>query len=377
MGSFPLRDFLTLFFILVNPSTLFKRFPQKALTFILGRIVCSNMSKTEPSLRKKAFFGTVIIGLAFLAVTIVKTSPKGDFYFLQNTKISNALFVESSKNFIEGKDSLSFIEGSSVAAVSSPLIFTESVSLGMGGTASGEEEKDVIQYIVKEGDTVSLIAEKFGVSVNTVLWENDLNSKSVLKTGKELVFPPVSGVIYEVRKGDTVSGIAEKHKAKAGDIVSFNELPDEESIYIGDILVVPGGRPPVKVSSPSVQSSFAGFIVPAKGIVTQGLHWYNAVDIANSCGSQIYASAGGTVQRTGYHAVGGRYVRILHPNGMVTYYGHLSRIAVAPGQSVAQGALIGYMGNTGYTIGRTGCHIHFEVRGGKNPLAAYRVGHRF
>lgn len=336
------------------------------------------MSKTEPSLRKKAFFGTVIIGLAFLAVMIVKTSPKGDFYLLQNnTKISNALFVESSKNFINGKDSLNFIEGNSVAAVSSPLIFTESSSLGMGGTATEEEDREIIRYIVEKGDTVSSIAEKFGVSTDTILWENELNGKSALKVGKELVFPSVSGVIYEVKKGDTVSGIAEKHKAEKKGIVSFNELSDEENIYIGDILVIPGGKPPVKTSSPPAQSSFAGFIVPAKGIVTQGLHWYNAVDIANNCGSQIYASAGGTVQRTGYHSVGGRYVRILHPNGMVTYYGHLSRIAVTPGQSVAQGALIGYMGNTGYTIGRTGCHVHFEVRGGKNPLAAYRVGHRF
>ncbi|MDD2913493.1 MAG: LysM peptidoglycan-binding domain-containing M23 family metallopeptidase [Candidatus Paceibacterota bacterium] len=334
------------------------------------------MLKTEPSIGKKAIFFTIIAMLAILALMATKTSSKGSFYFGETAGASDILFVESSRNFITVEAEMSFIEDSSIAAASSPLIYLTNSSFGT--LASFEERgKEIIEYEIKEEETISSIAEKFDISVNTILWANNLNSKSVLKTGQKLAIPPVSGVVHEVKRGDTVSEIAKKYKAKAEDIVSFNELPDEGSIYIGDIIVVPNGEMPVIRPASPVQPSFSGFIVPVKGYITQGLHWYNAVDIANSCGTPVYASAAGTIQITGYHNIGGRYIRILHPNGMVTYYGHLSKISVSVNQKVSQGALIGYMGNTGYTIGATGCHLHFEVRGGTNPLAKYRVGHRF
>lgn len=329
-----------------------------------------------PSIGGKKIFWVVIAFIVLFVAAAVKSSPKGDFYFLQAPDVTEALFVGTSRNFVSEDVSISFVEESSIVAVSSPMIFTQSSSLGVAGSL--DEDKEIIEYIASENETVSSIASKFGVSVNTILWANKMNSGSVLKVGQKLAILPVTGVIHEVKRGDTVSQIAKEYKAKAEDIVSFNELLDEESIYIGDILIVPNGQMPApRAPQAAPRPSFAGFIVPVKGVITQGLHWYNAVDIANSCGTPVYAAAGGTIQRTGYHNVGGYYIRILHSNGMVTYYGHLSRILVSPGQTVSQGALIGNMGNTGYTIGATGCHLHFEARGGTNPLANYRVGHRF
>jgi len=114
------------------------------------------------------------------------------------------------------------------------------------------------------------------------------------------------------------------------------------------------------------------FIFPCQGKITQGLHWYNAIDIGNKCGSPIYAAAEGQIQKTGWTAIGGAYVRILHPNGVVTYYGHLSKILAAAGQKVSQGAMIGYMGQTGEKA--TGCHLHFDVIFAQNPLAKYLPG---
>jgi murein DD-endopeptidase MepM/ murein hydrolase activator NlpD len=57
--------------------------------------------------------------------------------------------------------------------------------------------------------------------------------------------------------------------------------------------------------------------------------------------------------------------------GISTFYGHLSAINVKVGQDVSQGQIIGYVGHTGYTIpaGPAGCHVHFEVRGARNPFA--------
>jgi murein DD-endopeptidase MepM/ murein hydrolase activator NlpD len=107
------------------------------------------------------------------------------------------------------------------------------------------------------------------------------------------------------------------------------------------------------------------FIVGTK---TQGLHGYNAVDYGMPVGSPIYAAAAGTViisKSSGYNGGYGKYIVIEHQNSTQTLYGHLSNPIVSVGQSVIQGQLIGYSGNTGKS---TGPHLHFEVRGAKNPF---------
>ncbi len=234
--------------------------------------------------------------------------------------------------------------------------------------------EDIISYKVQSGDTLSGIASRFGISTDTLVWANDLN-RSSLRQGQDLIILPVSGVFHIVKSGESLSSIATRYKADREEIVVCNQVEDEVSI--GDILIIPGGeKPRTALPSAPSQASISGswFIPPTRGVVSQGLHWHNAVDVANSCGTPIYAAASGRVQRTGYHGIAGYYVRILHPNGVVTFYGHLSRIMVSPGQQVAQGATIGLMGTTGYS---TGCHLHFEVRGAANPLSNFRFGHRF
>ena len=262
--------------------------------------------------------------------------------------------------------------------ISTPLFAPKTQVLGV--RSSPEEEKEIISYTVQPGDSIDTIASHFGISRKTILWANELKG-STIKPGQELIILPVSGVFHIITPGDTIKDIADKYKADVGEIIEFNELTGEEDIKLGDILIIPGGeiKKPAKTAhfarSPSISSSW--LIPPTSGRISQGLHWYNAVDIATNCGNPIYAAAGGTIQLTGYDSVGGNFVRILHPNGIVTYYGHMSRIRVSTGQVVSQGDHIGDIGNTGYTIGPTGCHLHFEVRGGTNPFLAYPRGHRF
>ena len=134
---------------------------------------------------------------------------------------------------------------------------------------------------------------------------------------------------------------------------------------------------PAKSAPGIVQTPLADsfFIYPAEGQITQGLHYYNAIDLANKCGTPIYATAAGTIQRAasngGWNFGMGNYITILHSNGVVTYYGHLMALLVKPGDSVNVGDRIGLMGRTGQA---TGCHVHFQVMGAKNPLARYTVG---
>lgn len=109
--------------------------------------------------------------------------------------------------------------------------------------------------------------------------------------------------------------------------------------------------------------------------ITQGLHWKNAIDFSNGeCGTPVYAVAQGIILRTklGWNYGGGNFVTIQHPNGVITYYGHLQSILVKPNESVSQGQIIGLMGGQPGTPGAgrsTGCHVHFAVFGAKNPFS--------
>lgn len=256
---------------------------------------------------------------------------------------------------------------------SGPPFLVDSKVLGTLG--EGSLEKEIQEYLVKEGEALSQIALKFGLSLETLLWANELNISSVIKPGQKLIILPVSGVLHIVKEGDTLSGLAQIYQASLKEIVEFNELPEEGKIYIGDILIVPGGKMP-KVQPRYVEVPLAktSFIcpIPQPCRITQGLHWFNAVDFSNGrCGEPVFAVAAGEVQRTGYDKIAGYFIRILHPNGVVTFYGHLSKIITRTGEKVYPGQIIGYVGYSGFTIpsGPAGCHLHFDVRFAKNPFA--------
>lgn len=242
-------------------------------------------------------------------------------------------------------------------------------------------------YTVVEGDTLSDIAENFDVSLNTIRWENGFSGNNI-KVGQQLNILPVTGVKHIVKKGDTISKIADKYEAEADDIYIFNDISKESVLKQGDIVFVPNGIiVPVVVSKPSGKPSsvISGtkssntkapsgyFIRPAVGPVTSpygsrrgGFHY--GVDIGNARGTKVVAAASGVVSKVvsgcveGRSSCGGRYgnyVVIEHTNGMSTMYAHLSSVKVEIGQNVSQGKSIGTLGNTGRS---TGPHLHFEVR---------------
>lgn len=263
----------------------------------------------------------------------------------------------------------------SILAATPPLSVTPRVLGAIVGQLDADLKPEVSRYLVEQGETIASIAEKFGVSSETILWANDLKTGAVVKPGQELIILPVSGTLHLVRPNDTLSEIASWYKGNSQEIVEFNGLESPQALFAGDILIVPNGKMPKVLPQgrlTPIANSYFIYPVTAPYRVTQGLHPFNAIDFSNGqCGESIYAAAGGTVQRTGYTSLGGNYARVLHPNGVVTYYGHLASILVSPGTRVLQGQIIGYSGYTGYTIprGPGGCHLHFEVRGAANPFA--------
>jgi murein DD-endopeptidase MepM/ murein hydrolase activator NlpD len=180
-----------------------------------------------------------------------------------------------------------------------------------------------------------------------------------------------------VQKGDTLQSIAKKYKADVTEIAQYNHLAETAILAVGEIVLVPDGEiaAPPSAGRPATLRGASGpnldgyYLRPLLGgRKTQGLHGYNGVDIASYTGAPVLASAAGSViiaRSSGWNGGYGNYVAISHPNGTQTLYAHLSGVAVNAGANVVRGEIIGYVGSTGRS---TGPHLHFEVRGARNPF---------
>lgn len=228
----------------------------------------------------------------------------------------------------------------------------------------------------------------FNVTVNTIIWANDIKGR-VIKPGDVLVILPITGIRHTVTQGETIATIAAKYKGDEAEIASYNELALSASLETGQVVIIPNGEiSPPPAPKPSQTAKKSGVAVTAKltggggpsysgyyiwpvagGVLTQGIHGYNGIDIGAPKGTAIYASAAGTViisrNNGGWNGGYGNYVVIQHDNGTQTLYSHNSSVSVSVGETVAQGQTIGLVGSTGLS---TGNHVHFEVRGATNPF---------
>jgi LysM repeat protein len=249
---------------------------------------------------------------------------------------------------------------------------------------SEASSEDISVYVVRKGDSITQIAEMFEVSVNTILWANDLKKGEKLKEGDTLFILPVSGVQHTVAKGETLQSIAKKYKVDMDVITGFNGLEKDAALAIGDELVIPDAEMPNDAAKPSGSSKpnsgkSGGSLVDATGYFkhplpgmkrrSQGLHGpgKRGIDMAAPTGTPIYAAASGTIilSKDGWNGAYGNLIIAKHSNGTKTLYAHLSKRVAATGATVKQGELIGYVGSTGRS---TGPHLHFEVQGAKNPF---------
>lgn len=269
-----------------------------------------------------------------------------------------------------GGAEITIVDGTALVADGSPS----------GGISENENDHPISDqisiYIVREGDTLSSIAKMFEVSVNTIRWNNDIKG-SVISPGQTLEILPVSGVRHEVKKGDTLKSIAKLYKADIADIERYNNITEATKLSIGEVVIVPDGEIVPQAVAPTSRVRIVGaqvtvsngyFIRPTTGPKSQGIHGYNGIDIAPPTGTPIVAAANGTViisKSSGWNGGYGAYVVIQHPNGTQTLYAHMSKNAALQGSQVEQGQVIGYVGSTGKA---TGPHLHFEIRGTKNPF---------
>ncbi len=344
---------------------------------------------SRPKAKKRISVAVLMTRHVFLvtALSIPVLSYAGFFSFISNlfeadtqtsTSIQNSQTMALLQAVVNtdpvplarGGGDISIVEGTALLPESGPNGSNADVSTGVS------QSDRISVYVVREGDTLSQIAKMFGVTTNTVAWNNDIQ-RGVIRPGQTLIILPVSGVQYTIAKGDTVASIAKKYKGDEEEIRNYNHLSEGATLAVGTVIVIPGGEMAPIATSP-VTSNLRGaggpdyggyYIRPIiGGRKTQELHGYNGVDLASYYGAVVLASASGEVivaRNFGYNGGYGSYVVINHSNGTQTLYAHLSNVTVSPGQYVSQGEVIGAIGSTGRS---TGAHLHFEIRGARNTF---------
>ena len=287
----------------------------------------------------------------------------------QSGSLVGAVIAPSSDNFafsgeINGRNSI-FLISAAVVGTSHP--FSNVISTRDG----------LMKYKVREGDTLSDIATQFGITLETVRLANP-GVRSVISPGQELVVLSVSGILYEVEEGDTLEGVAARYKIDPELIKEHNA--DYQKLFASPkaVVILPYAEPlnrwayinKYQKGLPNLNNYF---MLPARGWNWGELHYYNAIDIAASCGEIIHTAAEGLVieeSSNNYWNDGyGNYILIEHPNGTKTRYAHTLKNFVARGDYILQGDEIAEIGRSGNTDGPTGCHLHFEVYGAQNPFA--------
>ncbi|MBI2610656.1 M23 family metallopeptidase [Candidatus Kaiserbacteria bacterium] len=269
--------------------------------------------------------------------------------------------------------------GGDIVVVDGSALMPEEGPSGTIADIEKPKNSTISIYVVRTGDTLGRIAEMFDVSVNTILWANDLPRASQIKVGQVLTILPVTGIKYTVKKGDTLASIAKRYGGDANEIASYNGI--EGPLTAGLEIIIPDGEvsapaptprraTPTYGTSAGTPSQVGYYLRPiAGGIRSQGIHGYNGVDLAAPLGTPVVASAEGDVivaKRTGWNGGYGQYVVIQHANGSQTLYSHNSSVIVSVGQHVQQGQVIAYVGQSGKA---TGAHVHFEIRNGiRNPF---------
>lgn len=264
----------------------------------------------------------------------------------------------------------------------------------VGTKISKRPREGRVEYVVQPGDTISTIAEKFEISVSTILWENNLGAYSIIRPGDKLGILQANGIMHTVGKGEGISFIANKYKIDEAKIIEFNKLGNDGKLAAGQRLLIPDGRKIESEYKPKTYSGYSGLSV-LKNIIDRGnapqgaspvtgnkMNWptvgrritqyyswrHTGLDVANKVGTPLYAADSGVVTVAGWGSGYGNQIVIDHGGGKQTRYAHCSKFYVKKGDRVAKGETIAAMGSTGWS---TGSHIHFEViiNGRKyNPL---------
>jgi murein DD-endopeptidase MepM/ murein hydrolase activator NlpD len=279
-----------------------------------------------------------------------------------------------------------------------------------GETLYDQSREGNTSHTVSTGESLSLIAYKYGISMQSIYYANPgLQSSKYIQVSQALTIPPASGLYTEITEEDTLLTLLEAHDGDLEETLSFNSLTENSELIVGQELFIVDGHPAqpeveeqelivyednttipdLKIDQPDSSDSSQntddiifvptdpentyydlpvsaeGWVRPTIGGITQGYRaGHYAFDVADRSRPDIVAAASGTITKAYFGGWGngyGNHIIIDHGNGYETLYAHADLLYVEVGQQVIQGQSIAMMGNTGQVYGVTGIHLHFVL----------------
>ncbi len=199
-----------------------------------------------------------------------------------------------------------------------------------------------------KGDTLSSLATKYGVSIETILHVNKINDVNKIVEYTKLQIPNIDGFMHVVTTKDTLESLSIKYGVSIKDIFVVNDLKSE-NIGNLDRVYIPGINPVNYGWHSNIDSFFIypinGFISKRYGVFTNKItgisDFYHGVDFSPIDKLDVKASKSGFVSRIGYSPSYGNYIYLDHSGGYRTLYAHIDHIDVSLHQKVAQGEIIG------------------------------------
>ncbi|MBP7902020.1 MAG: M23 family metallopeptidase [Spirochaetes bacterium] len=265
----------------------------------------------------------------------------------------------------------------------------------------------IVKHTVKKNDNLLSIADKYNSDISHIIRYNRIKNTHLIKKGSDILVPTQDGIEYKVKSGDNISIIAKKFKINSKDILITNKI-NSDRIKTGQCIFLPSAKEeisqPLNIKSDkfksfqdkkilSTKSNTAkfkekyeesgrtvikqySFLMPATGKITSSFgirrnpfngkkEFHNGVDIGCPIGTHIKSASDGKIIFSGTKDGYGNMIVIEHSDKMITVYAHLDSILIASGDGVKRGELIAFSGATG-TV--TGPHLHFEIR--KNYVTA-------
>ncbi|MCL2608444.1 MAG: M23 family metallopeptidase [Treponema sp.] len=226
----------------------------------------------------------------------------------------------------------------------------------------------IYRYIALEGDDLLSIAARSNIPYSALASLNRLESRTSLRAGMSVLLPSTPGIFVPGSPDSDLERLlasgrfpAEEGEAfslllpgAGGNEIAFHFFPGDEFSPSERVFFLNPGRFRFPLSSFRLTSDYGMRISPISG----NPNFHRGIDLAAPSGSEVFAVADGLVTETGYDTVLGNFVRISHPDGWVSLYGHMRGVDTTLGTRVKVGSRIGWVGSTGYS---TGPHLHFEL----------------
>jgi murein DD-endopeptidase MepM/ murein hydrolase activator NlpD len=245
----------------------------------------------------------------------------------------------------------------------------------VGGGSLSVLPIDIKLYRVREGDTLSGIADRFAMDLDTIASLNREWGSGVhlIQIGEAIKIPNQDGIYIEIH--EDLEEVCSEKGVPVEVVHAVNGI-DPGRVEAGMELFFPG------VQHTGIERSVvtgSAFLKPVGGWLTSGfgyrrdpftkeMHFHRGVDLAAPLGTAVRAALDGRVVAVGYDPVLGNYILIRHQINYSSLYGHLSQTWVARGSTVTRGQRIGAVGSTGRS---TGPHLHFEIRRRGVPINAW------